>query len=305
MIQVSKLEKHFGSFKALKGIDLRVEKNDIYGFLGHNGAGKSTTINILAGLSRIDGGQCVVNGTELNKTLKAGQLGIGYLPEEPMFYNWMNPKEYLSYLGSDWSGKVSSRVDEMLEWVGLQKAAKRRIGGFSRGMKQRLGMAVALFYDPDLLLLDEPSSALDPEGRSDVLDMITRLKNEGKTIFLSTHILDDVERVCNKVGILSAGEMVAEMELRKLLDQYVVPVYDITFAKTPTHEEVEQMRKPKWVQRIEVQDNKITLRMHDDDKEDHRVYALAGTLETPVSSVMLRQSSLEDVFLTMTRKRGN
>lgn len=305
MIQVSDLNKKFGSFNALKGIDLTVQKNDIYGFLGHNGAGKSTTINILAGLSRIDSGKCIVNGKRLDAKLNAGQKGVGYLPEEPSFYNWMTAREYLTYIGSDYDGKTANRVQEMLEWVDLKKAAKRRIGGFSRGMKQRLGMAVALFYNPDLLLLDEPSSALDPQGRSDVLDMIKRLKEQGKTIFLSTHILDDVERVCNKVGILSSGEMVAEMELSKLLDRYVAPIYDVTFTGEPTADEIDHIKSNKWIKSMDIQNNLVTIKVDDKDQEDHKIYALAGMMQTPIKSVVQRQNSLEEIFISMTNKEDD
>lgn len=298
MIQVSNLRKTFGRFEALKGIDLTVEKNDIYGFLGHNGAGKSTTINILAGLSRPGGGKCVVNGRTLNGRLEAGNAGIGYLPEEPSFYTWMTAKEFLSYIGSSWDGKLSTRVGEMLEWVGLEKAQNRKIGGYSRGMKQRLGMATAMFYNPELLLLDEPSSALDPQGRSDVLDMIKRLRDDGKTIFLSTHILDDVERVCNKVGILAAGEMVAEMELPKLLSMHIFPIYDIVFEKEPQQFELDILRNSGWIRKTEVNGNIVSA--HSEDMTDHKIYGLAAKMKTPVQSVSQRKSTLEEVFISIT-----
>lgn len=300
MIQVSNLTKKFGSFEALKGISLKVDKNDIYGFLGHNGAGKSTTINILAGLSRPGGGECIVNGVSLDKRLSTGRYGVGYLPEEPCFYNWMTAKEYLSYIGSDWKGRTSQRVSEMIEWVGLKKAENRKIGGFSRGMKQRLGMAVALFYNPDLLLLDEPSSALDPQGRSDVLDMIIRLKEDGKTIFLSTHILDDVERVCNKVGILSSGEMVAEMELSKLLAKHIFPIYDIEFSTEPSIYELSEFYKCDWASEIKINGNTVTLIAKDEPGQ--KVYNLAARMNTPVLSVSQKKSSLEEVFISITNK---
>jgi len=302
MIQVNNLRKTFGAFKALKGIDIHVDKNDIYGFMGHNGAGKSTTINILAGLSKMDDGKCVIGGVELNKKRSTKPNCIGYLPEEPSFYPYMTAKEYLTFIGSDYDGKVSSRVSEMLEWVGLKKAAKRKVAGFSRGMKQRLGMAVALFYNPDLLLLDEPSSALDPQGRSDVLDMIKRLKDDGKTIFLSTHILDDVERVCNKVGILSSGEMIEEMELTKLMDQYISPIYDLSFLKTVTQEDLKKINKCEWIKNAICNENIVTIKTHDDNQNNHMVYSLAALFDTPLKSVALRGHSLEEIFISMTNK---
>lgn len=302
MIQVSKLTKTFGSFKALNGIDIHVEKNDIYGFLGHNGAGKSTTINILAGLSKIDSGKIVINGKELSSKLGYNKSCLGYLPEEPSFYPWMTAKEYLSYIGSDYGRDSSKRVMEMLEWVGLKKAANRKAGGFSRGMKQRLGMATALFYNPDLLLLDEPSSALDPQGRADVLAMIKRLKEDGKTIFLSTHILDDVERVCNKVGILASGEMVEEMELTSLMSKYVSSMYDLEFEENPKESDITKIRNCGWAKVVSNEDKKITVKAKDNKLGNKNIYSLAASLDSTVKSVSLQGHSLEQIFIEMTNK---
>jgi ABC-2 type transport system ATP-binding protein len=174
----------------------------------------------------------MVNGWDLGKVEHPGDLKIGYLPEEPRFYPWLTGRETLSYLGTRWEkGSVKKRVDEMLHWVGLKQAANRRVGGYSRGMKQRLGMAAALLYDPELLLLDEPSSALDPEGRSDVLNLIMDLKSRGKTVFLSTHILSDVEKVCDRVGILSHGHMVVEKSLEDLFMENVKSIYDVALER--------------------------------------------------------------------------
>jgi ABC-2 type transport system ATP-binding protein len=228
LITIAGLTKNFGAFPALKGIDLHVKKGEVYGFLGQNGAGKSTTMNILAGLSRPTAGTCQVNGWDLAKVTHPGDLHIGYLPEEPSFYPWLTGRETLEYLGSRWpKGPVKDRVQEMLNWVGLSAAAHRRVGGYSRGMRQRLGMAAALFYDAELILLDEPSSALDPEGRSDVLSLILDLKARGKTVFLSTHILSDAERVCDRVGILAQGKMVLEKSLETLIAENVKSLYDV------------------------------------------------------------------------------
>lgn len=302
MIQVNNLAKSFGSFKALKGIDIHVEKNDIYGFLGHNGAGKSTTINILAGLSKMDSGKIVINGKELSSKLGCQNNCLGYLPEEPSFYPWMTAKEYLTYIGSDYGRNSSKRVNEMLDWVGLKKAANRKVAGFSRGMKQRLGMAASLFYNPDLLLLDEPSSALDPQGRADVLSMIKRLKEDGKTIFLSTHILDDVERVCNKVGILSSGEMIEEMELSNLLSKYVSSMYDFTFENIPTEADILKIKNCKWLEIVSADDRIVSIKAKDENELNENVYSLASLLEGKINSVALRGHSLEQIFIEMTNK---
>ena len=207
MITVKNLHKQFHAFHALKGIDLNVQKGEIYGFIGQNGAGKSTTMNILAGLSRPSAGECTVGGKNVTKARYPSDLDIGYLPEDPKFYPWMTAREMLAYLCNSGGPRVAARerVGEMLHWVGLADAAGRRVGGFSRGMRQRLGIAAAMIHNPALLILDEPSSALDPEGRSDVLRLMREVKQMGKTVFFSTHFLSDVERVCDTVVIIAWG----------------------------------------------------------------------------------------------------
>ena len=225
MITVKGLTKKFGSFQALKGLNMRVKPNEVYGFIGQNGAGKTTTMNILAGLSRPAQGECTVNGMDATGLIHPGDLNIGYLPEDPKFYPWMTAHETLVYLSGERSAKCT---EEILRWTGLVDAQNRRVGGFSRGMKQRLGIGVALIRNPQLLVLDEPSSALDPEGRSEVLRLLKDLKGMGKTILFSTHILDDVERVCDTVGMIDAGRMMFEKPLTQLQKENTQSVFDIT-----------------------------------------------------------------------------
>lgn len=303
MIQAAGLKKKFGSFEALKGIDLNVEKGEIYGFLGHNGAGKSTTMNILAGLSRMDGGNCMVNGWDIRKIEHPGDLHIGYLPEEPKFYPWMTGREILSYLGTGWQkGSPKKRVDEMLEWVGLEKAANRRAGGYSRGMKQRLGMAAALIYDPELLLLDEPSSALDPEGRSDVLNLILDLKSRGKTVFLSTHILSDVERVCDRVGILSHGQMAVEKPLEELFMENVKSIYDIVLDKAYGRELACSLEKLPGTLEVKEEKEKVSVSVKDPESSGKELMSFFASQDVSVKSFSLRRASLEDIFLEEVKK---
>jgi len=289
MIITNNLVKTFGKFRALDDISINVLDNDVYGFLGHNGAGKSTTIEILAGLSKPNEGEVKIN-SEM----------IGYLPEEPKFYPWMTGAEYLTYIGSEYKGDTKKRVKEMLEWVGLEKAAKRRIGGYSRGMRQRLGMAVALIHDPDLVLLDEPSSALDPEGRSDVLRMIKELKSRGKTIFLSTHILDDVEKVCDKVGIIREGKMIKEADLSTIMNQYTEPNFEINFAEVPDPYEIIEINKEQWVKDITKDEKKITLITADGADMSNEIYGIVSKLMTPVDSIVRKKHTLEEIYMMIT-----
>jgi len=298
MIRARGLKKSFGGFEALKGIDLNVEKGEIYGFLGHNGAGKSTTMNILAGLSKADSGNCNVNGWDLGKITHPKDLHIGYLPEEPRFYPWMSGRENLLYLGSSLDKEnAGKRVDEILKWVDLSHAAKRRVGGYSRGMKQRLGMAAALIYDHDLLLLDEPSSALDPEGRSDVLNLILDLKARGKTIFLSTHILSDVERVCDRVGILSKGEMVLEKPLKTLLSENIRSVYDISLYRPAAGGMVKDLKDIPGIGLVEDNGTELSIEAASPEETGKELMRFFAGTETAIKSFALRKASLEDIFL--------
>ncbi|UNC92195.1 ABC transporter ATP-binding protein [Candidatus Contubernalis alkaliaceticus] len=306
MIQTEGLRKNFGSFQALKGIDLRVEKGEIYGFLGQNGAGKSTAMNILAGLSKANAGTCEVNGWDLAKIAHPGDLHIGYLPEEPSFYPWMTGRETLQYLGSRWQGNVEKRVQEMLGWVGLMEAANRRVGGYSRGMKQRLGMAAALFYDSDLILLDEPSSALDPEGRSDVLSLILDLKARGKTVFLSTHILSDAERVCDRVGILAHGQMVVEKTLEALYAENVQSIYDVTIPKTMQDTGlINRLSRLPGIHSVEAAGDKISISVDSPENSGKTLLNFFASTDLMVESFTLRRASLEDIFLEEVAKNGH
>jgi ABC-2 type transport system ATP-binding protein len=228
-VRTEQLRKVFGKFTALDGLDLKVEEGTIFGFLGPNGAGKTTTIRILTGLAHLTSGQAWVLGEAVRSHRNEIAHQIGFLPEEPSFYTWMTPREFLDYVGRLFglpSSVRSERIKELLELSGLEEAAKRRIGGFSRGMRQRLALAQALINRPKLLFLDEPASALDPEGRKEVLDFIEHLRGEC-TVFMSTHILADVERVCDTVGIINRGKLVIEAPREALLAQYAIPAIEV------------------------------------------------------------------------------
>jgi len=228
-IKVERLVKTYGKVRALDGLDLHVEPGSVFGFLGPNGAGKTTTMRILTGLARPTSGQAWVAGVDLATDGRDLARRIGYLPEEPAFYGWMTPGEFLDHLGRLYGlqAKIrSARVKELLDLVKLGDSGRRRIAGFSRGMRQRLGMAAALVNQPEVLFLDEPASALDPAGRKEVLDLIEGLRGKC-TVLMSTHILADVERVCDVIGIMARGKLVVQAPRQELLDQVASPVFEV------------------------------------------------------------------------------
>ncbi len=215
------LTKSYGGKLVLDSLDLDVEEGSVFGFLGPNGAGKTTTLRLTTGLARPTKGFIQVLGRDAREAGNAVRSEIGYLPDVPAFYEWMSAPEFLTFVGGLFglSGSaLDDRTGMLLDLAGLTDV-KTKIGGYSRGMKQRLGIAQALINAPRLLLLDEPTSALDPMGRKDVLDMIVSLRGR-TTVFFSTHILSDVERVCDTVAILDRGRMVAHGPIDELKARY-------------------------------------------------------------------------------------
>jgi ABC-2 type transport system ATP-binding protein len=204
--------------KALEGLAFEVAQGEVFGFLGPNGAGKSTAIKILLNLIYSDSGSAYILGKDVND--KNVRRHVGYLPENPYFYDYLTAEELLWFAGSVSGMKkkeIQARSDEMLAQVNLEHARTRPIRTYSKGMVQRAGLAMALIHDPQVVILDEPMSGLDPIGRKMVGDLILALKSKGKTVFFSSHILTDIERFCDKAGIIVGGKLRLVDQLDKLL----------------------------------------------------------------------------------------
>jgi len=236
VIQTHHLSKHFGDIRALNGLDLDVPKNSITGLLGPNGSGKTTLIKLLLGLFRPTHGSGEVFGLDIQRQSPEVRRRVGYLSQEPHFYPEMTARDILRFTAQFFytgpTHAIDTRVDDMLGLVGLADRADRPVKGFSGGERQRLGIAQAQINEPDLLILDEPASALDPAGRLDVLNIMSSLR-EKTTIFYATHILDDVQRVSDRVLILNQGELIAHGPIEELLSPGKDVVYFITFEGEP------------------------------------------------------------------------
>jgi ABC-2 type transport system ATP-binding protein len=298
MIRIENLIKTYGSVRALDGLSLNVEPGVVYGFLGPNGAGKTTSMRILAGLARPDSGRAWILDKEIGQPGADIRSLIGVLPEEPAFYGWMTPREYLRdfvaplyHMGS----KVAAqRADELLEIVGLKEAANRRIGGFSRGMRQRMGLAQALVHRPLVLLLDEPVSALDPAGRKEVLDLIETLRG-------NTTILPDVERVCDVVGIIARGRMVVQARRDDLLTRYVTPLFEIETDNGFGHW-LEWLKEQDFVTNVTISDHTARVLVNDVHKAQKILLESLASEPLAVRRFEMIHPSLEDVFLRLTEK---
>ena len=221
MLRITGLHKRFGDKEVLRGLNLTVPEHSIYGFIGKNGAGKTTTMKTILGLLKADSGEIVVNGEKVVYGQTSTNQYIGYLPDVPEFYPFMTAPEYLRFCGEITGMKKAecdARLKELLELVGLSDE-KHRIKGFSRGMKQRLGIAQALLNSPKLLICDEPTSALDPVGRKEILDILLTVR-EQTTVLFSTHILSDVERICTDVAFLNNGVVETQGKLSDIKTKY-------------------------------------------------------------------------------------
>ena len=234
-IELDGLTRDFGGTRAVDGVTLSVPTGAVYGLLGPNGAGKTTTLKMLAGLLSPTSGTARVAG----ETVRPGESSldlrrqVGFLAEEPAFYGWMTAREFLVFVGEIFGQdkrRAVERAAELLEAVGLGDRGDSRIKGFSRGMRQRLGIAQALMGEPRVLLLDEPASALDPIGRKEILELIGSLQARA-TIVMSSHILDDVQRVSTWVGVMNKGRLIAEAPLESLLQSHAQPVFRLEVAE--------------------------------------------------------------------------
>lgn len=295
VIETTDLTKQFGDVTAVDGLNLAIEEGEIYGFLGPNGAGKSTTINMLLDLIRPSSGSASVLGHDPTTEAKRIRKRIGILPEGAELYDRLTGREHLSWIAK--TKGVDGDVDATLEQVGLSgEDGKRPVEGYSKGMQQRLAFGMALIGDPDLLVLDEPSSGLDPTGMQEMREIIREEAEQGRTVFFSSHILGEVEAVCDRVGIMNEGELVAEGtldELRGELDlgaSIQVEVVDAPPADVLTDID--------GVESVTIEEGVVEASLAGSAAKIHVVRALDE--RTQVRDIISEDTSLEQLFNTYT-----
>jgi len=299
-IRTTGLTKVYGEKQALDSVDLVVEEGSIFGFLGPNGAGKTTTLRILTGLARPTSGSVQILGHDVASAGNSVRAQIGFLPDVPGFYEWMTAPEFLRFTGGLFGiGRrvLDERLGVLLDLAGLSDV-ETKIGGYSRGMKQRLGVAQALINAPRLLLLDEPTSALDPMGRKDVLDMLTSLRGR-TTVFFSTHILADVERVCDTVAILDHGRVVAQAPIDDLKARYGQQkvVVEVTGG---ADELTEEIGRRSWVTAVaRGSDGSIEITVTDVDAAQMEIPAMIAARRLGLSRMEAGEMGLEEVFVEL------
>ncbi len=301
-VVVRGLTKRYGDVLALDRLDLDVPAGSIFGFLGPNGAGKTTTLRLLTGLGRPTAGKASVDGIDATTGGRELRRRIGCLDQDPRFYGWLTGRELLTLVGRCYGldgRQLRTRVDEVLGLIGLAEAADRRIGGYSGGMRQRLGVGQAVLPRPAVLFLDEPVSALDPAGRRDVLELIGSFRG-AMTVVMSTHILGDVERICDRVGILDRGRLVTEGPMEELLERNAQPIFELDPEPNQAGAVaglVTALRAATWVRDVREEQGILRVIVDDAAPASKAILPLVGRADVSLSRFERVRPSLEDVFL--------
>ncbi len=298
IIEIENLSKKFKSFMAVNNLNLNVFYGDVFGFLGPNGAGKSTTIRMLTSLIKPSSGKIRIFGKDLHENRNEILKKVGTIVEKPDFYGFLSAYKNLEILGKISGMDISSkRIMEVLELVGLEKRYKSKVKTFSHGMKQRLGIAQALIHDPELIILDEPTTGLDPQGMKEIRDLIISLSNEkGKTIFLSSHILHEVEFVANRMVIINQGSANVEGNVKDLLEANKLKV---TF-QIENDEKVKVILSDSlWNSKItSVMKNKFIFLLEQDEISELNKFFVTNNI---LVSAIIPTRSLEEYFLKITK----
>ncbi len=303
------LVKRYGTVMAVDHLDLDVPAGSVFGFLGPNGAGKTTTLRLLTGLGRPTAGQAVVAGVVVGSDPVGLGTRIGYLDQAPRLFGWMKGRELLEFAGRlcGLDGRaLRARVAELLDLVGLEDAAERPIAGYSGGMRQRIGIAQAIVHRPDVLFLDEPVSALDPEGRRDVLEMLARLR-PATTVVMSTHILGDVERICDRVAIMDHGRLVTEAPIPELLASYAKPAWEVEVEagqEAQLTRMADALRARAWVRDVQVDGLLGRVTVRDTERASGELLPIVTATGAHIARVERVRPTLEDVFLELVGRES-
>jgi len=298
ILRIKNVSKCFGTTQVINGISLDVTKGTVFGFIGANGAGKTTTMKMILGLLNLDGGEIYICDEKVRFGMTNTNRHVGYLPDVPEFYNYMHPKEYMNLCGqiaglSD--SVIKSRSLKLLELVGLCNINKK-IGGFSRGMKQRLGVAQALINEPKLLICDEPTSALDPIGRKEILDILKQISGT-TTVLFSTHILSDVERICDRAAILHGGKIVLEGTLAELKSRHKSNGLRIEFISKEDNIRFCEKMPVELLQRKECSETELILRVQDVVSAERTSLHIMSQNDILPSRIEILEPCIENLFL--------
>jgi len=304
VVNIENLYVDYGKIHAVRGISLQIPKGEVYGFIGPNGAGKSSTIKVLATLLPGYRGRAQVNGIDVGREPQAVREHIGYMPDFFGVYEDLTTREYLHFFAAAYRIPRFRRhqtVNDVLELTDLTHKIEAQVDSLSRGMKQRLALARVLLHDPDLLLLDEPASGLDPRARIEVRELLKELKNMGKTILISSHILHELAQLCTRIGIIEAGQMVAQGPLDEIYRRLqLMRIVHVQLADTGDVL-LERLREIAGVESVERQIDRIAIRLHEDrlsvEELHDAIHGLGGRIRMYQPEAM----DMETAFMKLTQ----
>lgn len=306
ILNVQELGKSFGKFEAVKGVSFSVEKGESFSLLGPNGAGKSTTINMITGLYPPTSGSIQITGVDVIKNPKQAQKSIGVVPQEIALYETLSARENLKFWGRmyDLSGNALEKVvDEVLEIIGLTDRAKDKVSTFSGGMKRRVNIGAAILHKPEVLIMDEPTVGIDPQSRNHILETVKRLNNEGMTIIYTSHYMEEVEYLCERIGIIDHGELIACGTLRELRESIgdrsrIIISLD---NEGSHHLEISSLLEGLAVEKdILIKDKLLTVFHKEPQAILSELIQLVTKDGTKITSVEIVEPNLESVFLHLT-----
>jgi len=306
MLEIKDIKKSYGERNVLNGINLNIKKGEVFGLIGANGSGKTTLFNIISQVLASDGGEVLLDGKKITNINDLSHK-LGYIIDIPAMFEYLTAKEYLEFLYSP-SNKSKNekilKIDEVLKKVGLEDVGNKKIKAFSRGMKQKMGIAAGLIFEPEIILMDEPSSALDPIGRREVLSIIDSLKEQGKTIILSTHILNDIERVCTRVGLLVDGEIVMQGTIVDILKEFSENKVLVVAEKEAKIKICKILEKKNLSNDFEPKSSVLEIGFKDDKNKKDIMKAI---IESGVdfSEISIKHKSLEEIFVLKSKNGGN
>jgi len=303
MLDIKDLRKKFGKFHALNGLDLHIPQGSLYGFVGPNGAGKTTTIKIMTGLLFADSGQVMIDGVDVSRGLNELKLKIGYVPDFFGVYDNLKVNEYMEFFASCYGSdglKARTRYMTLLEQVGLEDKVNFYVDSLSRGMKQRLCLARALIHDPLLLVLDEPASGLDPRTRFEFKEILKELKEQGKTILISSHVLSELSELCTDIGIIDQGKMVLSGSMEEILRRVNASNPLIISVLGNKEKALTILKSQPCVQTIAVKDEDIRVNFIGDNQDEALLLQQLVDADVLVHGFYREQGSLESLFMQIT-----
>lgn len=305
LLTIRNLTKNYGKFRALNGLDMEIKERELFGFVGPNGAGKTTTIKIIAGLLKADFGQMILEGIDITKDTAALKENIGYVPDYFGVYDNLKAIEYMEFYASTY-GLVGKEVKELslelMEIVGLEGKENQYVDTLSRGMQQRLCLARALIHNPKLLILDEPASGLDPSSRVGMKNILMELTMNGKTIFISSHILSELSEMCSSIGIIQKGEMILQGSIGEIVSSVNTMNPLMIHVLERQEEAVLFLRAHPLVKTLAIAGNEFQIIFEGDAKEE--AYLLQEMVEKklPVISFGRKKDNLESIYMKITKE---